>query len=142
MAEPGFPLVRTPADLALLGNFPAVSFDDSGHLCVTVPVDPARSFKFNSPYARIKINNVGCTILAEDIHKFVVYNGWPGWLNAAKKHMPNLREIRLVNLDMDSFVTAVHFGANFHRLVIENCIRVDTYAVDRWRRYGYEVIIQ
>jgi len=72
----------------------------------------------------------------------VVYNGWPGWLNAAKKHMPNLREIRLVNLDMDSFVTAVHFGANFHRLVIENCIRVDTYAVDRWRRYGYEVIIQ
>jgi hypothetical protein len=97
-------------------------------------------FDENGPRMRIKINDVGCFVLGEDIYTFVVHDHWIGWLNAAKRTMPNLRELRLVEFNMNS-VRATHFGANFQRLVLDQCTNVDLATVNRWRSYGYQVEI-
>lgn len=141
-AEPGFPLVRTPDDLAQLGDYPAIGFD-AGNLRVTIPrLGPGQNMLFdeNGPRMRIKIGDIGCSVLGEDIYTFVVHDHWIGWLNAAKRTMPNLRELRLIEFDMND-VRATKFGANFQRLVLDRCTNVDLATVDRWRSYGYQVEI-
>jgi hypothetical protein len=77
-AEPGFPLVRTPDDLAQLGDYPAIGFN-AGNLRVTIPkLDPGHNMLFdeNGPRMRIKIGDIGCSVLGEDIYTFVVHDNW------------------------------------------------------------------
>jgi hypothetical protein len=134
-----FPLVRDPQSLARLPAFPEVWFDEEG-LCVNI----SRRLILldqNDADLRLQFGRDRCAVPLDLITKLTVHppGVGDGFTTFVKRTMPGLRELRLVGVNLLKS-PASRFGGQFRRLTLTNCI-VDPGAVARWRRYGYEVVV-